>query len=66
MPGVFCGRPQSRGLFDASIGDRLHGNLKLGLLEKWAQMKLGSAWLVEMTKTQRQRQILMTQIRTIL
>ena len=28
---------------------------KLGLLVKWAQMKyLGSAWLVEMTKTQRQ------------
>ena len=27
---------------------------KLGLLLKWAQMKLGSAWLVEMTKTQRQ------------
>ena len=25
--------------FDASIGDRLHGNLKLGLLLKWAQMK---------------------------
>ena len=36
--------------FDASIGDRLQGNLKLGLLLKWTQVKLGSAWLVEMTK----------------
>ena len=34
-----CDRPQSRGLFDASIGDRYNGNLKLGLLLKWAQMK---------------------------
>ena len=49
-----CDRPQSRGLFDASIGDRFgHRNLKLGLLVKMDTDEiLSSAWLVEMTKTQ--------------
>ena len=35
---------------------------KLGLLVKWTQMKyLGSAWLVEMTKTQHKDKVLRTQ-----
>ena len=49
-----CDRPQSRGLFDASIGNRFgHRNLQAWLVvEMGTDEILGSAWLVEMTKTQ--------------